>query len=121
MLLAKLAMHSPSGAPVAIAGSAAFRLAGPGGHRPMSRRMSPIRHEATTGCARRAAFLDRDGVLNVALQVDGLPTSPATVADMQVLPGVEQACARLKAAGFLLVMVTNQPDIAHGKTTRAAV
>ena len=73
------------------------------------------------GQAQRAAFLDRDGVLNVAPQVNGLPTSPATVADMQVLPGVEEACVRLKAAGFLLVMVTNQPDISGGKTTREEV
>jgi D-glycero-D-manno-heptose 1,7-bisphosphate phosphatase len=70
---------------------------------------------------RRAVFLDRDGVLNVAPVVDGLPTSPATVADMQVVPGVEEACARLKAAGFLLVVVTNQPDIARRKTTAEIV
>jgi D-glycero-D-manno-heptose 1,7-bisphosphate phosphatase len=77
--------------------------------------------EPPPGQARQAAFLDRDGVLNVAPQINGLPTSPATVADMQVLPGVDEACARLKAAGFLLVMVTNQPDIANGKTRRSEV
>jgi len=77
--------------------------------------------ERPTGSARRALFLDRDGVLNVAPQVDGLPTSPATVAAMEIIPGVEEACARLKAAGFLLVMVTNQPDIANAKTTRSKV
>lgn len=84
--------------------------------------MSPTASsERPTGSARRALFLDPDGVLNVAPQVDGLPTSPATVAAMEIIPGVEEACARLKAAGFLLVMVTNQPDIANAKTTRSKV
>jgi D-glycero-D-manno-heptose 1,7-bisphosphate phosphatase len=70
---------------------------------------------------RRAVFLDRDGVLNVAPVVNGLPMSPATVAELQLLPCVADACARLKQAGFLLVVVTNQPDIGRGKTSQAAV
>src|SRR5437667_10497605 len=77
----------------------------------------PLPSRPPNGPTHRAVFLDRDGVLNVAPQIDGLPTSPPTVADMQLIPGVEEACARLKAAGFVLVMVTNQPDIARGKTT----
>lgn len=68
-----------------------------------------------------AVFLDRDGVLNVAPIREGRPFAPATLAEMRLLPGVEDACARLKQAGFLLIVVTNQPDIATGKTTQAAV
>ena len=70
---------------------------------------------------RAAAFLDRDGVLNEAPLRDGMPTSPASLAELRVLAGVAEACSRLKQAGFLLVMVTNQPDIARGKTTAAIV
>lgn len=60
----------------------------------------------------RAVFLDRDGVLVGSDVVDGVPTP---VAEPQVLPGVLEACAELRSAGFRLVMVTNQPDIARGR------
>src|SRR5215211_7083432 len=62
---------------------------------------------------RRAAFLDRDGVLNRAFIVDGVPHPPASVAQLEVLPGVVDACRLLREAGFLLIVVTNQPDIAR--------
>ncbi len=66
----------------------------------------------------RAVFLDRDGVLVGSDLVDGVPT-PAAVPE--VLDGVVEACARLRAAGFRLVMVTNQPDIARGRIDRVDV
>jgi D-glycero-D-manno-heptose 1,7-bisphosphate phosphatase len=70
---------------------------------------------------RKAVFLDRDGVLNRALIRDGRPYPPASLAELELLPGVEGACARLRVAGYLLVMITNQPDIARGTQTRQAV
>lgn len=63
---------------------------------------------------RRAVFLDRDGVLNGAVVRNGRPYPPASAAEMTLLPGVEDACARLKKARVLLIVVTNQPDIARG-------
>ena len=69
----------------------------------------------------RAVFLDRDGVLNAPVVRDGRPFPPAMPADLVLLPGVAEACDRLRRAGFLLVCVTNQPDIARGKTSNAAV
>jgi D-glycero-D-manno-heptose 1,7-bisphosphate phosphatase len=63
---------------------------------------------------RRAIFLDRDGVLNRAIVVQGRPHPPATLAEFEVLPGVVEACAELRRAGFLLIVVTNQPDVARG-------
>jgi D-glycero-D-manno-heptose 1,7-bisphosphate phosphatase len=69
----------------------------------------------------RAVFLDRDGVLNRAVVRGGKPYPPASVNDLDILPGVDSALARLKAAGYRLVVVTNQPDIARGTTTRAGV
>ena len=69
----------------------------------------------------RAVFLDRDGVRNANVVRDGRPVAPATMAEFQLLPGVEDALRRLKAAGFLLVVVTNQPDVATGRTTQATV
>ena len=70
---------------------------------------------------RRAVFLDRDGVINRALVRDGKPYPPAAAGDVEVLPGVPEALQRLKAAGYLLVVVTNQPDVARGTQSRAAV
>ena len=65
---------------------------------------------------RRAVFLDRDGILNAAVVRDGRPYPPGSLAEMTLLPGVEEACARLKKSGFLLFVVTDQPDISKGKT-----
>jgi len=70
---------------------------------------------------RVAAFLDRDGVLNRAVLRDGKPRPPATVADVVILPGVRAACSSLRKAGVLLLVVTNQPDIARRTTTRDEV
>lgn len=69
----------------------------------------------------RAVFLDRDGVLNRALVRDGRPHPPVSVTDFELYPDVAEGCARLKAAGFLLVVVTNQPDVGRGRQTRAQV
>ncbi len=63
---------------------------------------------------RKAVFLDRDGVLIRSDIVDGKPIAINNSAPSEILPGVEQACRQLKSAGFLLVMVTNQPDIGRG-------
>ena len=71
--------------------------------------------------ARRAVFLDRDGVINRAIVRQGKPYPPDTLDDLEVLPGVPEALARLREAGFLNVVVTNQPDVATGKQERAVV
>lgn len=63
---------------------------------------------------RRAVFLDRDGVLNEAVVRDGVPHPPAAVHDLVLAPGAVEACRTLKRAGLLLIMVTNQPDLARG-------
>ncbi len=70
---------------------------------------------------KRAVFLDRDGVLNRAFEREGVPHPPASLAELEMLPGVVEACQALHAAGFLLVMTTNQPDVARGTQSRANV
>jgi D-glycero-D-manno-heptose 1,7-bisphosphate phosphatase len=62
----------------------------------------------------RAVFLDRDGVINRALERESKPYPPRSLAEFEILPEVPSACARLKAAGFLLIVVTNQPDVGRG-------
>lgn len=64
--------------------------------------------------ARKAVFLDRDGVLNRSIVVDGKPYPPRTWDEFVLVDGVEEGCQRLSDAGYLLICVTNQPDIARG-------
>ena len=69
----------------------------------------------------RVVFLDRDGVLNKAFPEGSTTRPPMSVEELELLPGVPEALAKLRAAGFVLVVVTNQPDVARGKQTREAV
>ena len=71
--------------------------------------------------SRPAVFLDRDGVLNEAFVRDGVPTPPRSVDEFRVLPDAPRACSDLKRAGFVLVVVTNQPDVARGTLSAAEV
>ena len=63
---------------------------------------------------RKAVFLDRDGVLNRASVRGGKPYPPRSLQEVELLDGVQEAAGRLRAKGFLLVAVTNQPDVARG-------
>jgi len=69
----------------------------------------------------RAVFLDRDGVINRAHVREGKPYPPSGWAEIEILPDVPQALMTLRRAGFLLIVVTNQPDVARGTTSREAV
>jgi len=69
----------------------------------------------------RAVFLDRDGVINRSVVRDGKPYPPASLDALEILPGVPQALKRLHDAGFRLIVVTNQPDVAMGTQTQTVV
>jgi D-glycero-D-manno-heptose 1,7-bisphosphate phosphatase len=68
-----------------------------------------------------AVFFDRDGTLNRAVIRDGRSYPPDTIDAFELYPGVPDAVRRLKAAGYLIVVVTNQPDVATGRQSRAVV
>jgi len=76
---------------------------------------------AKSSMPRRAIFLDRDGVLNANIVRDGRPYAPRALADFHLLPGTEEAVRRIKEAGFLAIVVTNQPDVRNGYTPRSTV
>jgi D-glycero-D-manno-heptose 1,7-bisphosphate phosphatase len=66
---------------------------------------------------RPAVFLDRDGVLN---DIRGGPTTalgPRSLAELSIAAGAPEAVARLRGAGFVLIVVTNQPDVRRGELT----
>lgn len=70
---------------------------------------------------RPAVFLDRDGTLNAPLVLEGKPYPPANADDFVLLPGVVNGCYRLREAGFILVVATNQPDVGRGTQSQESV
>jgi D-glycero-D-manno-heptose 1,7-bisphosphate phosphatase len=63
---------------------------------------------------KRAVFLDRDGVLNRSVLVDGVPKPPSRVEDIEIIDGACEAIQTFKDNDFVPVVVTNQPDVARG-------
>lgn len=59
-------------------------------------------------------FLDRDGVINRPILRQGRPHPPDSLEDLEVYPDAVSSLRRLKSAGYALVVVTNQPDVARG-------
>ena len=69
----------------------------------------------------RAVFLDRDGVLNHAVLRDGKPHPPKDADECRIVDEAIPALRRLREAGYRLIVVTNQPDVARGTTSRETV
>jgi D-glycero-D-manno-heptose 1,7-bisphosphate phosphatase len=74
-----------------------------------------------TRSANPAVFLDRDGVLNKAIIRDGKPYPPRDLGEFAITASALASLDALKREGFLLVVITNQPDIARGRSSRAEV
>jgi transaldolase len=70
---------------------------------------------------RPGVFLDRDGVINRTTVRGGVPCPPASVDEVEILPGVAEALQRLAGRGLPLIVVTNQPDVARGTQTAERV
>ena len=61
----------------------------------------------------KAVFLDRDGVINKAIVIDGKPYPPSTIKEVEILPGVQDGISLLKWNGYKIFVITNQPDVAR--------
>jgi D-glycero-D-manno-heptose 1,7-bisphosphate phosphatase len=70
---------------------------------------------------RPAVFLDRDGTLNVPVVREGKPYAPERLDEFVLIDGVAEACRGLKAAGYVLVVATNQPDVGRGKVAQSVI
>src|SRR5439155_5323244 len=68
-----------------------------------------------------AVFLDRDGVIVVPEFRDQRSFAPRRLADFRLYPDAAASLRRLKRAGFLLAVVTNQPDVGNGLVARSEV
>jgi D-glycero-D-manno-heptose 1,7-bisphosphate phosphatase len=69
----------------------------------------------------RAVFLDRDGVINVSIVRGGKPYPPNNLSEFTYLPGAVEGIKKLRQAGYLIIVVTNQPDVATGLQERTTV
>lgn len=70
---------------------------------------------------RPAVFLDRDGVLNEVRMAGATASTPRSVDELHILPTAGRDLERLRAAGFVLLVVSNQPDVARGDLSVGAV
>lgn len=70
----------------------------------------------------RAVFFDRDGVVLKVVIENGTARPPQSVAEYKkksgIMPGAREAIEMVKAAGFLAILVTNQPDLHYGVITQ---
>ena len=70
---------------------------------------------------KKAIFLDRDGVINKAFVKNGLPISPNSLDEIEILPGVKESILKLKKLNFICILVANQPDVRRGKIKKNIV
>jgi D-glycero-D-manno-heptose 1,7-bisphosphate phosphatase len=68
--------------------------------------------------SRRAVFLDRDGVLDEPVVVDGGERPPWKLEELRIVGDARAALDRLREAGLAMVVVTNQPDVGRGTLDR---
>lgn len=52
---------------------------------------------------------------------NGRPYAPETLEEFEILTGVLECLNQLKAEGFLLIVVTNQPDVSKGVVLKEEV
>lgn len=71
--------------------------------------------------ARPAVFLDRDGVINAVAMRGAVASTPFSVEELRIEPDAAAQLGRLRAAGFVLIVVSNQPDVARGDLSMEAV
>lgn len=69
----------------------------------------------------RAVFLDRDGVIVETLVRDKRAYAPARLDEFRVTPGADRQVGRLREAGLLPIVFTNQPDVGRGVITQATL
>jgi D-glycero-D-manno-heptose 1,7-bisphosphate phosphatase len=69
----------------------------------------------------QAVFLDRDGVINRAVVREGKPYPPASLEELEILPGALTSLLQLAHSGYVLIGITNQPDVARGIQSRQIV
>jgi len=70
---------------------------------------------------KKAVFFDRDGVLTEAIVKNGKAFAPRSMEELRIVPGARSVLENLAGKGFVIIVVTNQPDIARKKMERAVL
>ena len=66
---------------------------------------------------KRAVFLDRDGVINRPVVREGRPYPPRNVSEFLWMDGIKDTLRALSERGYVILVFTNQPDVARGTLT----
>ncbi len=69
----------------------------------------------------RAVFFDRDGVINKLVFRDGDYYSPRDMDNFQLYKDTEKVIRHIKTRGYLVLIVSNQPDIARGFLKKVSI
>jgi D-glycero-D-manno-heptose 1,7-bisphosphate phosphatase len=69
----------------------------------------------------KALFLDRDGIINKAIVIDGKPYSPMKKEDIVLMDGIEDVITVAQEKEYLVCGITNQPEVARGNLSRRFV
>jgi D-glycero-D-manno-heptose 1,7-bisphosphate phosphatase len=70
---------------------------------------------------RKAVLLDRDGIINQPIIINGKPFPPSSLSEFELVDSIGVCLDLLRNRGYLLIIFTNQPDVARGKTRAAEV
>ena len=73
---------------------------------------------AVLAFVKSAVLIERDGVLNQVRLVRQLPHAPQSAEEFQVHPYAAELLAKLRAAGLLIIVTTNQPGLSRGTLLR---
>src|SRR6201999_2613535 len=77
--------------------------------------------QLVSGGSAKAGFFDRDGVINRPIVRDGKPKAPQDFSEFAFMDGAAEVLHTLAARGYILLVVTNQPDAARGWQRREQV
>lgn len=69
----------------------------------------------------KAVFFDRDGIINKAIIIDNKPYPPKNLTELELIDGIHLLMWELKSKGFLIFVITNQPDVARGTQTKSMI
>lgn len=69
----------------------------------------------------KAIFLDRDGVINRVIMHNGIPNPPIRLSDVYLITGIKELIKKWHDDGYIVIVITNQPDVANNIVTKNKV
>lgn len=69
----------------------------------------------------KAIFLDRDGVINNNIIESGKPYPPLKLGSVHVIKGMKELIKKWQDEKYLVIVITNQPDVAAHLVTKNKV